>query len=129
LLEQKVAIILGYFILSKNHDEPPKLAQLVKIHPIWSPCLATLVSPFKLNQFTALLTIKTTGRAADSCAIYHIVIFHFLFRNNYNGLLNPDPPLYFGNGSSPSISQSGFSILIRLYFVPFNNALDVNKVS
>jgi hypothetical protein len=28
---QKVAIVLGYFILSKNHNEPPKVAQLVKI--------------------------------------------------------------------------------------------------
>ncbi len=34
---QKVAIILGYFILSKNHNEPPKVAQLVKNRPIWSP--------------------------------------------------------------------------------------------
>jgi hypothetical protein len=36
---QKVAIILGYFMLSKNHNEPPKVAQLAKKHPIWSPCL------------------------------------------------------------------------------------------
>jgi hypothetical protein len=28
---QKVAFILGYFIFSKNHDEPPKVAQLAKI--------------------------------------------------------------------------------------------------
>jgi hypothetical protein len=26
LLKQKVAIILGYFILSKNHNEPSKVA-------------------------------------------------------------------------------------------------------
>jgi hypothetical protein len=40
----KVAIILGYFILSKNHNEPPKVAQLVKSHPIGekSPNLVTL---------------------------------------------------------------------------------------
>jgi hypothetical protein len=35
---QKVEIILGYFILSKNHNEPPKVAQLSKIaqsgHPV-----------------------------------------------------------------------------------------------
>jgi hypothetical protein len=37
LPKQKVAIILGYFILSKNHNEPPKVAQLAKNHPIWSP--------------------------------------------------------------------------------------------
>jgi len=36
---QKVAIILGYFIFSKNHNEPPKVAQLAKNRPIWSPCL------------------------------------------------------------------------------------------
>jgi hypothetical protein len=28
---KKVAISLGYFILSKNHNEPPKVAQLAKI--------------------------------------------------------------------------------------------------
>jgi hypothetical protein len=27
---QNVAISLGYFIFSKNHNEPPKVAQLVK---------------------------------------------------------------------------------------------------
>jgi hypothetical protein len=34
---KKVVIILGYFILSKNHNEPPKVAQLAKNCPIWSP--------------------------------------------------------------------------------------------
>jgi hypothetical protein len=34
---QKVGIIFGYFFLSKNHNEPPKVAQLVKNRPIWSP--------------------------------------------------------------------------------------------
>jgi hypothetical protein len=34
---QKVAIILGYFIFSKNHNESPKVAQLAKNRPIWSP--------------------------------------------------------------------------------------------
>jgi hypothetical protein len=29
----KVAIILGYFIFSKNHTEPPKVAQLAKKLP------------------------------------------------------------------------------------------------
>ncbi len=28
---QRVAIILGYFILPKNHNEPLKVAQLAKI--------------------------------------------------------------------------------------------------
>jgi hypothetical protein len=41
LLQQKVAqnvaISLGYFIFPKNHNEPPKVAQLAKNHPIWSP--------------------------------------------------------------------------------------------
>jgi hypothetical protein len=41
LLKQKVAqsftISSGYFIFSKNHYEPPKVAQLVKDCPIWSP--------------------------------------------------------------------------------------------
>jgi hypothetical protein len=30
---QKVAIIFGYFILSKSHNEPPKVAQSVKKSP------------------------------------------------------------------------------------------------
>jgi hypothetical protein len=42
LLHQKVAqnitISLGYFIFSKNHNEPPKVAQLAKNGPIWSHC-------------------------------------------------------------------------------------------
>jgi hypothetical protein len=33
---QNVAITLGYFIFSKNHNEPPKVAQLAKSRPIWS---------------------------------------------------------------------------------------------
>jgi hypothetical protein len=43
LLKQKVAqnveIILDYSIFSKNHTEPPKVAQLAKNRPIWSPCV------------------------------------------------------------------------------------------
>jgi hypothetical protein len=42
LLHQKVAqnitISFGYFIFSKNHIEPPKVAQLAKNRPIWSHC-------------------------------------------------------------------------------------------
>ncbi len=36
---QNVTISLGYFIFSKNHNEPPNVAYLPKNHPIWSPCL------------------------------------------------------------------------------------------
>jgi hypothetical protein len=36
-VEQDVAISLGYFIFSKNHNEPPKVAQLANNNPIWSP--------------------------------------------------------------------------------------------
>jgi hypothetical protein len=36
---QNVAISLGYFIFSKNHNEPSRVAQLAKNHPIWSPWL------------------------------------------------------------------------------------------
>jgi hypothetical protein len=43
-IAQKVIIILGYFIVSKNHNEPPKVAQLVKNHAIWSPCWLALAS-------------------------------------------------------------------------------------
>ncbi len=38
-VEQDVAISLGYFIFSKNHNEPPKVAQLANNNPIWSPWL------------------------------------------------------------------------------------------
>jgi hypothetical protein len=41
---QKVANILGYFILSKNHNEPPNAAQLKK-----------------LPNLVALLTLATLG--------------------------------------------------------------------
>ncbi len=37
---QNIAISLGYFIFSKNQNEPPKIAQLIKDHPIWSPLLS-----------------------------------------------------------------------------------------
>ncbi len=36
-VSQKVANIWGYFILSKNNNDPPKVAQLVKNCQIWSP--------------------------------------------------------------------------------------------
>jgi hypothetical protein len=36
---QKVAMHLSYLILSKNLNEPPKIAQLAKNSPIWSPDL------------------------------------------------------------------------------------------
>jgi hypothetical protein len=43
LIKQKgalnITISLGYFIFSKNHNAPPKVAQLVKNHQIGSPCL------------------------------------------------------------------------------------------
>jgi hypothetical protein len=35
---QEVAIILGYLILSKNHNEPPKVAQ--SGHPAWENLMA-----------------------------------------------------------------------------------------
>jgi hypothetical protein len=37
--------------------------------------------------------VLTSKKLSSLYYKYHIVIFHFLFRNNYNGLLNPDPPL------------------------------------
>jgi len=41
LLKQKVAQKLPLFwatsAFQKNHNEPPKVAQLAKNHPIWSP--------------------------------------------------------------------------------------------
>jgi hypothetical protein len=36
---QNVAISLGFFIFSKNHNEPSKEAQFAKYRPICSPCL------------------------------------------------------------------------------------------
>jgi hypothetical protein len=35
----KVTISLGYFMFSINHKEPPKVTQLAKNPPIWSPWL------------------------------------------------------------------------------------------
>ncbi len=38
---QKVTIILGSFIFSNNHNDSPKVAQLAKNRPIWSPWCQT----------------------------------------------------------------------------------------
>ncbi len=57
LLEQKVAqkvvIIMGYFILSKNHNEPPKVAQLAKK----SPNLVTLLLQKRTNIWPFLASV------------------------------------------------------------------------
>jgi hypothetical protein len=45
------------------------------------------------------------------------------WRQNYQS------QFYFGNGSPPSISRSGFSFRIRLSFVLFKNMLDENKLT
>ena len=72
------------------------------------------------------------------------MIFHFLLRNKYNGLLNLLPPLKstaplgaiitradstLKMAPPPLFSRSGFSIQIGQYFVLFKNVLNVNKVS
>ncbi len=36
---QNVAISLGSFSFSKNHNEPPKVAQLAKNRSVWTPWL------------------------------------------------------------------------------------------
>jgi hypothetical protein len=38
-ITQNVSIILGYFIFSKNHTEPPKSSPIGKNWPIRSPCI------------------------------------------------------------------------------------------
>jgi hypothetical protein len=46
LLKQKIvqkSPFLGYFILSKNHNEPPKVAQLAKNRPILSPWFRSML--------------------------------------------------------------------------------------
>jgi hypothetical protein len=63
LQKQKVAIILGYFILSKNHNEPPKYPQLAKNRP---PNVVTL----KLLQFSTVFvdmrrSYKTSSEASS----------------------------------------------------------------
>jgi hypothetical protein len=50
---QKVDISLGNFMFSKNHKEPPKVTQLVKNRPIWSP--SGLLN-LKDSSFSAVLT-------------------------------------------------------------------------
>jgi hypothetical protein len=50
---QKVAIILGYFIFSKNHNEPPKVAQLAKNCPIWSPWMEGIKNEVKEEGSTS----------------------------------------------------------------------------
>jgi hypothetical protein len=54
LLKLKVTqkIILGYSILSKNHNEPPKVAQLANNYPIWLPWIPGYCLP-KLQEIVA----------------------------------------------------------------------------
>jgi hypothetical protein len=59
-VDQNVTISLGYSIFSKNHNEPLKVAQLAKNHPIWSPwyqnffCHKFTHSFDKLNHFIVM---------------------------------------------------------------------------
>jgi len=56
---QKAAIILGYFILSKNHNEPSKVAQLGKK----LPNLVTLDKSIFKEYFLSVRKVKTDNHA------------------------------------------------------------------
>jgi hypothetical protein len=53
---QKVAIILDYFILSKNHNKPPKVAQMAKITQFGHPEFLTLVLDLPMYLSLSILT-------------------------------------------------------------------------
>jgi hypothetical protein len=58
---QKVAIILGYFIVSKNHNEPPKVAKICKkIAQSGHPDLTLLVthSYLRINADISLIKME-----------------------------------------------------------------------
>jgi hypothetical protein len=62
--------------------------------------MAPQVDLKKLNLYSKLshywatfVAVTITAPTIDFNRKYHAVIFHFLFRNKNNGLLNPDPPL------------------------------------
>ncbi len=71
---QNVAISLGYFIFSKNHNEPPKVAQLVKNRKIWSLCkgltwlLPTPTDPFSFSPPDRPTTATESSRAGPELA-------------------------------------------------------------
>jgi hypothetical protein len=65
---QKVAIILGYFILSKNHNEPPKEAQLAKI--------AQSCHPVPGGDFPELRCLGIISLASSGIFSYHLKKYH-----------------------------------------------------
>ncbi len=68
-VDQNITISLVCLIFSKNHNEPPKVAQLANNHPIWSPCLPFLLS-FNFILFAVYITICN----CKGCCKYYFVI-------------------------------------------------------
>jgi hypothetical protein len=63
LLKQKVAIILGYFILSKNRNEPPKVAQFgEKLPNLVTLYLSAFLSAFDETNLARKLKINANRR-------------------------------------------------------------------
>jgi hypothetical protein len=88
---------LGYFKLSKNPNEPPKVAQLVKNHPIWSPCLKSTTqrtvyaSGFAVRFRMAVLIFQKINKIGDHRLLNVAIFFnlkHFfdIYNNARDGM-------------------------------------------
>jgi hypothetical protein len=83
---QKVEIILGYFILSKNHNEPPKVAQLAKKLPnlvtlqmIYSTIISYQYIYFHETFSTLPQTFRACSSTLDTLSDIRIKAFTLLF--------------------------------------------------
>jgi hypothetical protein len=57
-VDQKIANILGYFILSKNHNEPPKVVQLSKIAQSGHPAADLFYTIMIIHQLSIYTSMK-----------------------------------------------------------------------
>jgi hypothetical protein len=71
LLKQKVAQ-KAFQILSKNHNEPPKVAQLAKNRPIWSPWLSAKATIFIHRYIIDYLALATLGRITQKLDHFYL---------------------------------------------------------
>ncbi len=56
-------------------------------------CVSSRLIQWIRKNELPLVSVTEVNKFQLGFSLYHAVIFHFLLRNKYNGLLNPDPPL------------------------------------
>jgi hypothetical protein len=81
---QNVTISLGYFIFSKNCNEPPTVAQLAKNHPIWSPrCLAYLKEAGGVCKLVRLVEISCFSEQKGAIFYWSGATIYFFVLRRY----------------------------------------------